>query len=122
MPLTKVRPPPDDVIVCVNGNYLLYTDDKFYFNFGRTHEEQTARIRMIVVLFSLVLILKAFEGNGRSQIYRTHTAIDAGAWILVVNAIAKNSESCIPHRIIVKFWNQNMDESIIHWMIYPSIV
>ena len=42
---------------------------------------------MNVGLFSL--ILKAFEGNERSQIYRTHTAIDAGAWILVVNVVAK---------------------------------
>lgn len=45
------------------------------------------RIQMIVVPLSL--ILKAFEGNGRSQIYRTHTAIDVGAWISVVNVFAK---------------------------------
>lgn len=42
---------------------------------------------MIVVPLSL--ILKAFERNGRSQIYRTHTAIDVGAWISVVNVFAK---------------------------------
>ena len=39
--LQKWVPPPDDVIVWVNWNYLLYKDDKFFFNFGRTHEEQT---------------------------------------------------------------------------------
>ena len=46
---------------------------------------------MNVVLLSL--ILKAFEGNESGQIFRTHTAIDAGVWILVVNVIAKKLQT-----------------------------